>query len=1325
MPRALKISAWILGSLVVLVVLLIGALLIIGNTGSGRALIVRMTSRMTHGHVELAGIGGTFPAALDLDKLELRDDRGAWLVADHISLRWSPLALLARHIQVDLLHIGRLHIERAPVSAPKTKTSTSTFSIPHSDLAHVDIDTLELGPDLAGAATSLTVHGNAHWRSMQDAVASLKAQRTGGVGDYEATLRFDADRMDATLKLHEPAHGPLESLLNLPGLGDLSVLAQLNGPRTLENIAVTLDAGALKARVKGTVNLQATSGDLDYALTADQMTPRTGLSWQSVDIQGRWHGPLSSPTATGHLLIRQLQIPGDTQLASLTANLTASGGSLDAKATLEGLVIPGSRPDLFQDAPLTVDASAHLKDPKRPVEITAAHRLFTLQAHAITAGEQSARLNLHIPDVKPFAAVANEKVSGDATVKAQVTLDTHTTRLSAEADANLDGGTASWAGLVRGGTARLQLAGVLTDTKVTIDKLALAGRAVSVGASGSISRAATRDLDARLNVDLPDLKQLSPTFDGTLKLSGRVNGPRTSLSTAADLTTTLSIRGSPKGTVSASVRADGLPKAPRGTVEAHGDLDGAPLQLNVALERANGDVVHAVIRHADWKSAHIEGDLSSGPQIAQARGNLQLRMSQLADFDRLLGSNLQGSVLGNVKLTPAPRRSQAQIDLEAHDVVAGSLTANAKMTATGPMDALAIHLEGDTPSIGGKPASITSAATLNSVSSELRLSSLEAKYHDQTVRLLNPATVSYGGGLSIHDLRLGAQQAVLELDGRLSPTLDARASLQQVKPDLINAFVPDLLAGGIINGNALIQGSTAAPKGKLHVDATGLRAANNLAAGLPAVDIHADADLMETTAAVNAQLTAGNASHLVLSGQAPISNSGMLDLKFAGTLDLGLLNPITEASGRHVTGALTIDTTVSGAAAAPEIGGTVRLANGSVRDYTQGVNLTDMTGTLTGSHGTLQIQELTAKAAPGNVALSGTIGILQTGLPVDIKLTAKNAQPIASKIVTANLNADIQVTGTARNKLDVIGKVNVNRANVQIPSSFPPNVAVLDVRRPGEAPPPPPEKPLIVALNITVDAPRQILVKGRGLDAELGGEIRVRGTTDAPVVGGSFDLQRGNFTLGSSQLTFTQGSVTFNGEGLKKKIDPTLDFVAQTQVADITATIKITGFADSPKIELSSTPDLPQDEIMARLLFGESASQLTALQVVQIGAALSQLTGGGGGLNPLAKLQKTLGLDRLTVGTGPSTGTNSGTTSGAASQQNTGYSVEAGRYVSSRVFVAVKESTTGYTQLAVDVDLTKHLKLQTRIGNGSTTAQGTTPENDPGSSVGLAYQFEY
>ncbi len=1321
MRRAPKILAWTCGSLALLVVVLVSALLIIGNTNSGRALIVRTTSRLTDGHVRLAGIGGSFPAALDLDRLQLSDDQGVWLVAEHIQLRWSPLALLGRDVQVDTLHVGRLHIERAPVAKPDNKPS-SGFSFPHSDLTHLSVETLELGQSLAGAPTSLVVSGRAHWRSLQDAMASISAARTGGLGHYEVQVRFNSNRMDATVKLQEPANGPLENLLQVPGLGDLSVLAQLQGPRNAENIQLTLDAGALHGRAHGTIDLTGLAADLNYTLTAGEMTLRPQLSWKSIDGQGRWHGTVQTPAADGHLLIKQLQIPGGTQLADLNANLTATGGSLKARAVLSGLVIPGPQPKLFEDAPLTLDAAAKLNDPKRPVALTATHRLFTLQAHAVTAGDPSAQLELRLPDIAPFAALGGQNVKGDATIKARISHDTKATRITADANANINAGAAAWAGLVSGTNTRLQLAGALSDDTITIDKLQLTGRALSLSANGSVARNATQDLSARLEVGLSDLAQLSPGLAGTLKMSGKINGPSDSLSTVADLTSTLSVHGSPQGTISASVRADGLPKAPRGTIEAHGDLDGAPLELNVALERTNGDALHAVIRHADWKSAHIEGEITGGADLAQTRGDLQLRMNRLADLDRLLGSTLQGSVTGNVKLTPASGQSRAQIELEAHDVVAGGLTTNAKLAASGPINALDIQLEAQSPAVAGEPASVTASAKLNTTERQLHLASLQAKYHAQTVALLAPATVSFADGLSISALKLGAQQAVLEIDGRITPALDARASLKQVKPELINAFVPGLLASGTIQANAEVQGNTSAPTGKIHLEATGVRAANDAARGLPAADLHADAQLMGNTALVDAKLSAGSASHLTLNGHAPLAADGTLDLKLGGNLDIGLLNPLTEASGKHVTGAITIDTAVTGAAANPEIGGTVHITNGSVRDYTQGINLTEITGVLSGSHGTLQIQSLTAKAAPGNVSVSGTIGVLQPHIPVDIKLTAKNAQPIASNIVTANIDADIEVNGTAREKLDVNGKVRVNRANVNVASSFPPDVAVLDVRRPGRAPKPPPEKPLIINLNITVDAPRQILVKGRGLDAELGGELRIRGTTDTATVSGGFDLQRGTFTLGSSNLTFNQGTVTFNGAGLKKKIDPSLDFVAQTQVADVTATVKITGLADSPKIELSSTPDLPQDEIMARLLFGESASQLSALQVVQIGAALAQLTGGESTFNPLSRIQKTLGLDRLSVGSNASPGATAG---GTNNQQNSGYNVEAGRYVSSRVFVSVKESTLGQTTLAVDVDLTKHLKLQTKLGTGSSTTQGATPENDQGNSIGLAYQFEY
>ncbi|MFL6602955.1 MAG: translocation/assembly module TamB domain-containing protein [Steroidobacteraceae bacterium] len=1305
--------------LVALIVLLLGTLLIVGNTESGRALIVRVTAQLTKGHVKLAGIHGSFPAALDLDRLELSDDAGVWLFAEHIALRWSPSALLTRHVKVDTLHVVRLHIERAPLP-DKEKKPSSTPSVPHTDLANLSVDTLELGKQLAGEPASLTVKADAHLRSLQDATAHVVAQRTGGNGHYELQVQFDPVRMDATLKVQEPANGPLENLIKVPGMGELSLSARLSGPRTAEKIELTVDAGPLRGRALGTIDLVHSSADLDYSLNAPQMTPYPGLTWQSVALKGRFHGPFTRPKADGHLLIKELQAPGGTQLATLDADLTAKAGLMTLHADVEGLLIPGPQPALFQDSTLQLNAAVQLDDAKRPVEIRATHRLFTLKANAVTAGQQSAQLALRLPDVAPFAAIGGQKVRGDADIKAQVKRDATSTNLTADVNGNIDGGVAVWAGTVRGGPARLQLAAELTDRKISIERLQLTGRAISLLVKGTAARNDEQQLDGRLDLSLPDLASLSPALAGTLNLSGKVKGPVTSLSADTELTSTLSIHGSPPGTVSATVHAGGLPKSPRGTVEAHGDLDGAPLQLEVELQRGEGEVVHAMIHRADWKTAHAEGDLTSGTDIAGARGNVRFRMTQLSDLNRLLGSALQGSVGGGLSFTPAAGSSRAQIQLEAKDIVAGGgITANAQLSASGTLDALDIKLAAQSPAVGGEPASVTSTAQLNLTAKELHLASLEASYHDQTLKLLSPAKLSFAAGFAIDGLQLGAQQAVLEVNGRVSPTLDIRASLKQLKPELINAFVPHLLASGTIQADAQVQGSFATPTGKVHLEAIGMRAANDAARGLPATDLRADAQLLGNTANLDAKLSAGSASRLALSGHTPLAPDGELDLKLAGNLDMTLLNPLLEAGGRHVTGAIAIDTTVTGKAASPEIGGKVGLTKGSFRDYAQGINLSDITGELSGSHGLLQVDKLTARAAPGDVAVEGTIGVLQPKIPVNLKLSAKNAQPIANNIVTANLNADITVSGTARERLDVTGTININRANVEIPSGLPPNVAVLDVRKPGEGPPPPPEKPLIIGLDITVNAPRQILVKGRGLDAEMGGQLRIRGTTDAPLVGGGFDLQRGFFTLASSKLTFSNGNVSFGGSGLKNKIDPTLDFTAQTQVADITAMVRITGLADAPKIELSSTPELPQDEVLARVLFGQSASQLSALQVVQIGTALATLSGGGGGgLNPVAKIQKALGLDRLTVGGGSSTGAN-------GAQQSSGASIEAGRYVSSRVFVAVKESTTGASQLVVDVDLSKHLKLQTKLGNGNTTAQGTTPENDPGSSLGLAYQFEY
>jgi translocation and assembly module TamB len=1328
MRRALKISAWSMGCLAVLAILFCGAVYIAGNSDSGRVMIERLTLRLTSGHVSLSGLNGSFPQRLTLERLQLSDYRGVWLTAERVSVDWSPLALLEGRIQIDTLHATGVDMERLPQSPPNTPSS-GPVSIPRIDVAALSVDAVKLGAQLAGTPATLALRGNAHLRSVQDMVIDAAGHRIDGDGDYDLQLRFDPKRMDAALNLHEPAGGPLENILQLPGLGALAATVNLSGPRAAERFELSVAAGALRGHAQGSIDFEDLSADLDFAVDSPALAPRADLAWERASVRGRWRGTIKAPHADGHIEIDRLRLPGSVQLATLNGDLKADSGNAALHAVIGGLRIPGPRPQILEDSPVTLDASMRLDAATRPLDLRASHRLFSLQASAATAadaGKRSATLELRLPNLAELAALAGQNITGSALVKAQLRDDGAAAHVILDASAALRPGTEIWSGVV-GDRATLQLSGALTERAVVLDSLKLTGRAASLTANGEVSRPSSgttkqspQSLRARWDLNVSDLKTLSPALAGTLKASGTLAGPVNAFAGEAQLTSALSVRDSPSGEISATAKVSGLPSAPKGTFAAQGLLDGAPVHVDVSVDRNQAGAIQALIRRAEWKSAHAEGDITVAAAAAQTHGQLQLQMGQLTDLQGLLGINVGGSLTGSIMLHPEQGQTHAQLHLDARDLSVEQLKGNAQLSAEGSTDALGFKLALQLPNLRGSKASLSANGSVNLDTRKIALAAADANYRGQDVRLLSPAQIALADGVSVDVLKLGVQSAVLQIRGEVSPALDLRASLQQVQPALINAFAPGLLASGTIEGRARLKGTLASPTGQVRLTATDMRMADDAAFGLPPLDLQATSELQGDTADVDVRLTAGTASRLNVTGHAPLAAEGALDLKISGSLDVGMINPVLEAHGQHATGQLSVDAAVGGSAAAPKIDGTINLTNGSMRDYARGLGLTDITAALVGSEGTLQIKSLTATAAPGKVSVTGSVGVLQAGIPVDLHIKAENAQPLVSKLVTANLNADLHLSGTARQRLDIAGSVNLNRTLIGIPNSLPPNVAVLDVRRRGKTAPVPVDKPLVIGLDIAVKAPQEILVQGRGLDAEMGGELHLSGTTDTPVVNGGFGLLRGNFSISGNKLSFTPDSnVTFNGAGLKNTIDPTLNFTAQTTVGVTTVTLKITGQADSPQFELTSSPPLGQDEIMAQLLFGTSVQQLSGLQVAQIGATLATLSGVGGnsGLNPLVKLQKSLGLDRLTV--------SSGTTYTATGPESAGASIAAGRYITKRIYVEAKQTSQGTSQLETDVDLTKHLKLQTRLGNGSASVQGVTPDNDPGSSLGLLYQFEY
>jgi translocation and assembly module TamB len=1309
--RPLKIIAWTLGGLALLLMLVIGTVFIMGNTLAGRVQIEKLVARLTSGNVQLSGLAGSFPGHLTLEELELRDAAGVWLSAKKIELDWTPWAYLEDRLQIDRLQVASVDMERLPQSS-STTTSQGEVSIPRIDVVQASLNLVHLGAPLAGAPTSLAANGSAHLRSVRDMLFDASARRIDGDGQYELHLHFDAQRMDAALELHEPANGPLENMLSLPGLGALEATLSLHGLRSAEQLELSLKAGELKGHAQGNLNLNDLSADFAFAFESGAMSPRPDLAWERGVLRGRWRGSVRSPNAAGHVEIARLRVPGQLQAASLNADLAADGGKADLHALIQGLRIPGSQPRLLEADPVKIDASVRLDDPARRVELTAAHRLFALHGQAVTAGEQSATVELRLPNLAPVAAYASQDLRGSAVINAQLAGYPAATRIKLDANAALTPGTQVWAGAV-GDRARLEFSGAFKDDSLLIDNAKLSGRALALSASGSVG---SRAIDGRWELSLPDLSAVSAVLAGNLKGAGSVQGPITALTADAKVSSTLSVRGTPSGELTADVKVRGLPSAPNGTLAAKGTLDGAPLNVEVSMERSAERVLHAVIHQAAWKSVRADGDLVLTTDKQQLHGQLTLSIAQLEDLQRLLGMEIAGSLAGNLKLQPEGQRTRARLQVDAKDLTLVGLAGSVHFAGEGFTDSFAFKAGLELPKLNGVAVSLGASGNFNLDAQEISIVSALGSYGGQEIRLLQPARFYFANGIAVDLLKLGAQKAELDVQGQISPALALRASLRQVEPALVNVFVPNLLAAGVIEAHADLHGSTAAPVGEVTVNALGVQSADDAALGLPPANVRVTAALRGHTADIDARLDAGSASQLTALGQAPLAADGEVNLKINGKTDMGLMNAFLEARGQHASGELDINATVTGTVAAPQITGTLDLKNGKINDYGRGVSLSDIAAQIIGNAGTLQIKSFTASAAPGTVSMSGSVGILQKGVPVDLQILARNAQPLVSKLITSNLNADLTIKGTARGRLDVAGTMHLNRTLIGIPNGLPLNVAVLDVRRRGTKKPVP-EKPLVIGLNVAVQAPDEILVQGRGLDARMRGDLQIGGTTDSPLVSGGFDLERGTFSLATGRLNFTEGRVSFNGAGLQNKIDPTLDFTAQTTIGDTTATMHITGLADAPVFDFSSSPAKPQDEIMALLLFGAPTQQLTPLQLAQVGAALASMSGVGGSnsLNPLVKIQKSLGLDRLSIGAG---------TTNAQTGQDSGASIEAGRYVSKRVYIEAKQSTAGTSQLEADVDLTKHLRLQTRLGNG-TAVQGTTPDNDPGTSIGLIYRFEY
>jgi translocation and assembly module TamB len=221
-----------------------------------------------------------------------------------------------------------------------------------------------------------------------------------------------------------------------------------------------------------------------------------------------------------------------------------------------------------------------------------------------------------------------------------------------------------------------------------------------------------------------------------------------------------------------------------------------------------------------------------------------------------------------------------------------------------------------------------------------------------------------------------------------------------------------------------------------------------------------------------------------------------------------------------------------------------------------------------------------------------------------------------------------------------------------------------------------------VQLNVEVQADRRIVVFGRGLDTEWAADVTITGPISDPSIRGSATMIRGSLDLAGRRFNFDTGTITLDGPIRLARID----IAAERVTDDITATVRVSGTPADPEFTLESTPALPQDEVLARVLFGRSIAELSGFEAAQLAAGLAQLAGGQAGFDPIGLVRQATGLDRISFGA------EDGVTT-----------VSAGKYIADDVYLQVGTGGSGGVGAEIEWEPTDGLSIiSSADGNGDT-----------------------
>ncbi len=585
---------------------------------------------------------------------------------------------------------------------------------------------------------------------------------------------------------------------------------------------------------------------------------------------------------------------------------------------------------------------------------------------------------------------------------------------------------------------------------------------------------------------------------------------------------------------------------------------------------------------------------------------------------------------------------------------------------------------------------------------------VNGRMRGQSVKTLSPARIAIKDGTyELEPTALSIGGGTLRLAGHYGADTKLQARLEGLDVAMANSFKPGLGLGGTVNGSVdFAQASpTSFPSAEARLTLDDFTRTSSSTVSQP-VDVNLVARLQDTGAEAHAIVRSrGSVIGRMAANLHPIPTSGetwvarLLDAPLSGGIryngPAGTLFSFAGQPGQSLTGAVGLAADFSCKVLDPCLNGIVKGSDLTYENQAYGTRLSAMTlaGTFSGNR--FELTSLQGKAGDGTISASGYVSLsAQDGYPMDLHAKLDKASLAKSSSLTVNATGNLRVSKDKGEPPLLSGEIRLPETRYKVvmegASEVPKLTGVRFKPREGAVRVTGDEEAESIAgafgnvrLDLSLVAPEKLYVSGMGLDSEWSAKFKVQGTSSAPTMSGKVNLVRGTLDFAGRSFDLSDGVITFNGG---RTIDPTIAMTATETIDDVDVSVVVSGQAYKPQIDFSSSPSLPDDEIVSRILFGSSVANLSAIQAVQLASSLNSLrAGGGGGLNPLGTLRSAAGIDRLRI-------------LGADETTGRGTALAAGQYLTDDIYVELITDARGFTATQLEVSVTKWLSVLSQAG---------------------------